>query len=454
MIAEDLAGNQTTRQEHLSKLKTPHAETSTPPAGAVAKGSPALPNELPRGMNTVPMMGASETHQVQKVTPSYPSPSEHMTLPRPNGNEGPHWIDEKQGDSAKTGANPPRQSNDLVQTSNVGPKTSTGPALQPAAATKNAALKTQMVNKTKISLDFQIENAAPTGVAHVDVWLSRDQGQTWQKHAEENGSKSPIEVQFPGDGVYGLILSPRSAATPSTPPTAADQADAVWLEVDATKPALQIKDIQSSHENGQAIVQIRWSAQDKNLAEGPVDLFYAATPQGPWLLIAKGLPAEGMHRWTPPAGIGAQTHLQLIARDAAGNTSVCGTLEPVTIAEPAHPRPSSAPSAPAARNWSRSTQPFSNPGERRGVGPTCYSANTRLRLRHGARLFAIPILNNRTILAKSPRNSLRTRPGRAIGLNAAAPPADPIVAITPITRMVAKGIFHESACSGSWAPQF
>ena len=122
-----------------------------------------------------------------------------------------------------------------MQTSSVGPKTSTGPSLQPAAATKNAALKTQMVNKTKISLDFQIENAAPTGVVRVDVWLSRDQGQTWQKHAEENGSKSPIEVQFPGDGVYGLILSPCSAATPSTPPTAADQADAVWLEVDATK---------------------------------------------------------------------------------------------------------------------------------------------------------------------------------------------------------------------------
>ena len=102
LIAEDLAGNQTTRQEHLSKLKTPHAETSTPPTGAVAKGSPWFPDELPRGMNTVPMMGASETHQVQKVTPSYPSPSERMTLPRPNGNEGPHWIDEKQGDSAKT----------------------------------------------------------------------------------------------------------------------------------------------------------------------------------------------------------------------------------------------------------------------------------------------------------------------------------------------------------------
>ena len=124
----------------------------------------------------------------------------------------------------------------------------------------------------------------------------------------------------------------------ATPPAAGDQPDAFWIEVDSTKPTLQINEIQTSHDKGQATVHIRWTAKDKNLVEAPVDLFYAATPQGPWLAIAKGLPAEGQHHWMPPAGLGAQTHLQLTARDAAGNTAVCGTLEPVSLAEPARPR--------------------------------------------------------------------------------------------------------------------
>lgn len=345
VIAEDMALNQTTRQEFLARMKSQTAQASnTQPAGGnvppatqpepKSPGSTSVtPNTLPKGMDTVPPIDPRDAHQVQKVAPPTP---ERQSLPRPNGSEGPHWSDDKSTEPVKTGARGPAPDGGVIQTTNNTPQIGTGPSLQPIT-TKNAAPKRQIVNSGKVYLDYQIENAAQASVSKVEVWLTRDQGQSWQKHSEVSGAKSPIEVQLPGDGIYGMMLVASNGTSAVAPPAAGDQPDGL-IEVDTTKPTLQINDIQASHDKGQTVVQIRWTAQDKNLADAPVDLFYAATPQGPWLLIAKGLPAKGEHRWTPPAGLGAQTHLQLIARDAAGNTAVCGTLEPVSIAEPPRPR--------------------------------------------------------------------------------------------------------------------
>jgi hypothetical protein len=361
VIAEDLAGNQTTRQEHVSRLKAPTTEASntqtasvnppTPPPPLpppplplplpvpdLKTPGPAVPKELPKTVTSAPLIGAGDTHQVQRIAPAAP---ERPSLPRPDGSQGPRWVEEKVSEPAKTSSEKLRDTvvdGGLIQAGNNTPKIMNGPSLPSVpAAPKNAPTGRQLVNSAKVYLDYQIENAAQANVARVEVWMTCDQGQSWQKHSDATGQKSPIEVVLPGDGVYGLTLVASNGASAAVPPVAGDQPDG-WIEVDTTKPALQINDIQTSHDKGQATVQIRWTAQDKNLADAPVDLFYAATPKGPWLLIAKGLPAAGQHRWTPPAGLGAQTHMKLEARDAAGNTSVCGTLEPVSIAPPAPPR--------------------------------------------------------------------------------------------------------------------
>jgi hypothetical protein len=354
VVAEDLAGNQTTRQEHLSRMKSMQTQTSnTQPVGAnvlpEAQPEPKVatpaPKTLPKDMGAVSPIGAGEPQQVEKTAPAT---QDRPSLPRPNGSDGPHWLEDKNSVPAKTNS---AKSSDVVvdpavtQTSNIVPKIVNGPSVQTTpmptptqTQVKGAPQKRQIVNSTKISLNYQIEDASPTSVARVEIWLTRDQGQSWKKHHEVSGHKSPIEVQLPGDGVYGLMLIPNNGTSAAPPPAVGEHADAFWVEVDTTKPSLQINEIQTSHDKGQAVVQIRWTAKDKNLADAPIELFYAATPQGPWISIAKGLPAEGQHHWTPPAGLGAQTHLQLIARDAAGNTTVCGTLEPVSIAEPGRPR--------------------------------------------------------------------------------------------------------------------
>ena len=123
----------------------------------------------------------------------------------------------------------------------------------------------------------------------------------------------------------------------AVPPAAGDAPD-WWIEVDTTKPTAQLTKVHTTFENGKSVVHIQWSVQDKNLGDRPVELFYAATAQGPWLPIATGLKAQGEHHWAPPIEIGVQAHVRMIARDNAGNTTIIASQEPVQFDDPARPR--------------------------------------------------------------------------------------------------------------------
>jgi hypothetical protein len=217
------------------------------------------------------------------------------------------------------------------------PSPATPKPVQPATP-RHDLPKRQFVNQSKVMLDYEVENVGQSGVGKVEVWLTRNEGKTWQKHCEDIHRKTGIEVPFPEDGLYGVTLVVTNGrGVGNTPPVAGDRPE--WMiEVDTTKPSAQITNLETLHEKGAIAVLIAWSVKDKNLAETPVDLFYGATSQGPWLPIAKGLKSEGEHRWTPPTGMGAQAFLRLTVSDLAGNSAAAGTLEPIQLEDAARPR--------------------------------------------------------------------------------------------------------------------
>jgi hypothetical protein len=196
--------------------------------------------------------------------------------------------------------------------------------------------KRQFVNNTKVFLDYQIENAGQASVAKVEVWITRDHAKSWQRLSEDAQRKNQIEIEFPGEGIYGVTLVATSSRGAAGTPPAAGEAPDWWIEVDTTKPTAQITKIHSTVEDGKSVVHIHWTAQDKNLIDTPVELSYGVSPQGPWLPITRGLKAEGQHHWMPPVEIGTKAYLRLTAQDSAGNTSVM--TEAVTIETPVRPR--------------------------------------------------------------------------------------------------------------------
>jgi hypothetical protein len=312
VAAEDLAGNQTMREIHLNDVPTLKT-APTPTTGKdqridfvqqAVPGAPVgtPPNNLPSNLRESPIAAP---------------PSSGAT--RPDGSDGPRTFQIEQ----ITAKAPPQP-----QETHFPPTTPTPPP---------ETLKRQFVNSARVFLDYQVENVGQSGVGKVEVWITRDRAKSWQKLSEDARRNNQVEVQFPGEGIFGITLVACNGRGASAAPPKAGDAPDWWVEVDTTRPTAQFTKVQAATQDGKAVVHIAWSVQDKNLSEAPVELSYGKTPQGPWLPITKGLPAEGQHHWMPPADIGAQAHLQLIVRDNAGNTTVVGS-DAVQLDDPARPR--------------------------------------------------------------------------------------------------------------------
>ncbi len=116
------------------------------------------------------------------------------------------------------------------------------------------------------------------------------------------------------------------------------------IEIDTVRPVAQLfKPIADPNRPDQLL--IRWNARDKNLSATPINLEYAAKPDGPWNPIKADLENSGRftnervsgdYSWKVPAETPVQVYLRLRVRDRAGNEGVAVTSEPqfVDLTEP------------------------------------------------------------------------------------------------------------------------
>ncbi len=195
----------------------------------------------------------------------------------------------------------------------------------------------KIVSNPRLALNYQIDQVGASGVGKIEVWTTRDMGQSWQKIAEDRDRKSPLEVTLPGEGIFGLsVVVTNGRGFGGTPPNPGDTPE-MWVEVDTTRPSAEIVDIRNADDEP-STVQVIWKTTDKNLSGEPVDLFYSKDRQGPWQVLAKGLRNTGQYRWTPNAEVGPQAYVKLVVKDLAGNQSTSETLQPVLLDDLSRPR--------------------------------------------------------------------------------------------------------------------
>lgn len=212
-----------------------------------------------------------------------------------------------------------------------------GPAPAPESAESTAGNR-QVVGKNHIVLDYQIDNKGPSGVGKVEVWTTRDQGKSWQKICEDADHKSPVEIDLPSEGVYGVnLVVSNGRGFGGTPPRAGDAPEMI-VEVDHTKPTAEIVSIQPGVGGNAGCLLISWNASDKNLASEPIDLYYASNRQGPWRPIVRGLANSGQYRWLMPSGPAGEAYVRLVAHDSAGNSTQVETPQPVVLDDQSRPR--------------------------------------------------------------------------------------------------------------------
>jgi hypothetical protein len=189
----------------------------------------------------------------------------------------------------------------------------------------------QFINTNQATLRYQIDKLGPSGVGKIEVWVTRDEGQTWQRVCEDSGRQSAVTVNLPGEGSYGISLVVINGnGQGGEPPARGDVPD--WkLEVDTTKPIVQNLTARPGTGSDAGAIAIAWSASDKNLRPEPIDLSYASHIDGPWMPIAKGLKNDGSYRWVMPKDIAQDVYVRIEVTDQSGNTTAVQTHKPVGV---------------------------------------------------------------------------------------------------------------------------
>jgi hypothetical protein len=189
-----------------------------------------------------------------------------------------------------------------------------------------------------------VDKIGASGLGSVDLYVSRDDGATWQRLTGEqltaaapleSGGAAPAEraitADLPGEGRYGFYLVVRSGVGLGKQPPRNGDRPQMRVEVDLTPPEGTLYGLQPVQGQTNAVV-VRWKASDLNLSEKPIRLEWAERKGGPWTAIGEGdLANTGYYTWKLPPNIPGRVYLKMTITDLARNTGVAESAEPVTI---------------------------------------------------------------------------------------------------------------------------
>jgi hypothetical protein len=185
----------------------------------------------------------------------------------------------------------------------------------------------RFLNSKRITLNYEIVEKGPSGISGIDLWFTRD-GRGWSKlQLPKNAvndatfNSGPLTFEVDGEGVYGFTLLPKSGVGLSqTPPQVGDRPQ-IWIEVDLTKPVVELQSVLVGQGDQKGKLSISWLARDKNLGANPINLSYSIANTGPWITFAEKIANSGRYIWTMPRenDFPWQFYIKVEAVDAAGN---------------------------------------------------------------------------------------------------------------------------------------
>jgi hypothetical protein len=196
------------------------------------------------------------------------------------------------------------------------------------------------LNSKTISLNYEIKEKGPSGVSGIELWATED-GRSWSKvqlpkAALDPTFIGPLTFEVPREGVYGFTLIARSGVGLSERPPQVGDRPQIWIEVDLTKPAVELQSVLVGEGDNKGKLSIGWIARDKNLGKTPISLSYAQQNTGPWTTFADHLANTGHYIWRMPENMPWQFYLKVEAVDLAGNIGEAVTpgLVKVDLSQP------------------------------------------------------------------------------------------------------------------------
>jgi hypothetical protein len=189
----------------------------------------------------------------------------------------------------------------------------------------------------------------PAGVAKVaeaELWVSADNGRSWQPAVAAHDGEHVLTYNAPGDGRYDFYVVLRNDAGASAEPPQPGAAPVLTAIVDTVPPLFQIHSAETEPgQDGRSIVVLQATLVEENLSGTGIRVFYRTTDQS-WLDGGTAQRVDSRLVWSPPETAGSPCDLHVVVTDLAGNQSSADVLD-VLI-----PRPAGA-QAPATSQESR-----------------------------------------------------------------------------------------------------
>ena len=186
-----------------------------------------------------------------------------------------------------------------------------------------------LVNSNTFRIAYELEDVGPSGVSKVELYITEDQGRTWFHYGSDDDLVSPFIVTVPQDGDYGFTFRIRNGlGLIATPPQPEERAD-IHVTVDQQAPEVELLPLTQG--TGIQDWLIQWTANDRELDDHPIALYFATQATGPWELIDGWRANTSEYQWTIPASLDKKIYIRLDVRDAAGNITRIDGEEPLTI---------------------------------------------------------------------------------------------------------------------------
>jgi hypothetical protein len=372
MTMSDIAGNTGAEQKDVTNGGMPNAVTSTtiPTPSAPLPLQPVRREELvpsPPAISFSPTPTSIPSPQLTSQGGSFSIPVEPISTPQsmtqpPPGATTPQYAADSsvRPESTKVAESSPPALQPAAAT--TGPKDAIGwggastpvqpsqsnhaPIAQPqfvgggllpqppAAALPQRPSNAQMVNNTRLQLAYEVEKSGPSGVKLLELWLTRDEGRTWEKFLEHTQLDAPLTVDLPGEGLFGLTIVAYSGAGFTTGPPQPGDTPEMRVEVDMRPPEVVLTGIYPDPGRADSVI-LTWKAEDKNLTSTPITLEWSDNADSAsWTPVTPNGAAignSGTYTWNLPSRVPYRVYLRVRARDTAGNIGEYKTTQSVPI---------------------------------------------------------------------------------------------------------------------------
>jgi hypothetical protein len=189
----------------------------------------------------------------------------------------------------------------------------------------------RMVNGRTFEWDYELESVGAAGIAKIELWMTRDGGNSWASVGVDPDNRSPVRTMVDGEGLFGYRMTVQSAGGAQPRPPQSGEQPEMWIGVDLTKPYARLLNAELGQGSAQGEIAITWEAKDALLARQPVSLAFAERKEGPWTTIAAGLENTGRYAWRYDSQTPERLYLRLEVRDEAGNIGVSESIEPLSL---------------------------------------------------------------------------------------------------------------------------